>query len=36
MKVDMFTGLTDRLVPVATIPMHTPAEAIAELEYAVG
>jgi predicted TIM-barrel fold metal-dependent hydrolase len=36
MKADMFTGLTDRLLPVATIPMHTPAEAIAELEYAVG
>ncbi len=36
MKADMFAGLTDRLIPVATIPMHTPAEAIAELEYAVG
>jgi predicted TIM-barrel fold metal-dependent hydrolase len=36
MKADMFAGLTDRLLPVATIPMHTPAEAIAELEYAVG
>lgn len=35
MKADMFAGLTDRLVPVATIPMHTPAEAIAELDYAV-
>ncbi len=36
MKAEMFAGLTDRLIPVATIPMHTPAEAIAELEYAVG
>ncbi|HTT75826.1 MAG TPA: amidohydrolase family protein, partial [Candidatus Binataceae bacterium] len=36
MKADMFAGLTDRLLPVATIPMHTPAEAIAELEYAAG
>ncbi|MCS6925603.1 MAG: amidohydrolase family protein [Candidatus Binatia bacterium] len=35
MKADMFAGYTDRLVPVATIPMHTPQEAIAELEYAV-
>jgi predicted TIM-barrel fold metal-dependent hydrolase len=36
MKSDMFAGLTDRLLPVATIPMHSPAEAIAELEYGVG
>ncbi|MGA2409264.1 MAG: amidohydrolase family protein [Candidatus Binataceae bacterium] len=36
MKADMFAGLTDRLLPVATIPMHTPSEAITELEYAVG
>ena len=36
MKREMFAGLTDRLLPVATIPMYTPAEAIAELEYAVG
>jgi predicted TIM-barrel fold metal-dependent hydrolase len=36
MKRDMFAGLNDRLIPVATIPMHTPAEAIDELEYAVG
>jgi predicted TIM-barrel fold metal-dependent hydrolase len=35
MKADMFAGLTDRLLPVATIPMHTPEEAIEELEYAV-
>ena len=36
MKADMYQGLTDRLLPVATISMHTPAEAIAELDYAVG
>jgi predicted TIM-barrel fold metal-dependent hydrolase len=35
MKADMFAGYTDRLVPVATIPMHTPNEAVEELEYAV-
>ena len=28
-------GLRDRLSPVAIVPMHTPAEAIAELEHAV-
>ena len=36
MKAEMFAGTTDRLIPVATIPMHTPAEAIDELQYAVG
>jgi predicted TIM-barrel fold metal-dependent hydrolase len=36
LKAEMFAGLTDRLIPVATIPMYTPAEACAELEYAVG
>jgi len=35
MKADMFAGYTDRLLPVATIPMHTPSEAVEELEYAV-
>ncbi|MGH7932722.1 MAG: amidohydrolase family protein [Candidatus Binataceae bacterium] len=35
MKADTFSGLEDRLAPVATIPMHTPEEAIDELEYAV-
>ncbi len=35
MKADLFQGLTDRLLPAATIPMHTPAEAIEELEYSV-
>ncbi len=32
---DMFKGLSDRLTPVALIPMHSPDEAIAELDYAV-
>jgi predicted TIM-barrel fold metal-dependent hydrolase len=31
-----FADYADRLVPVAAIPMHTPDEAIAELEHAVG
>jgi predicted TIM-barrel fold metal-dependent hydrolase len=35
MKAEMFAGFTDRLIPVATIPMHTPREAIDELEFAV-
>jgi predicted TIM-barrel fold metal-dependent hydrolase len=35
MKAEMFSGLSDRLAPVATIPMHTPQEAIEELEYSV-
>jgi predicted TIM-barrel fold metal-dependent hydrolase len=35
MKAEMFAGYTDRLLPVATIPMHTPQEAIEELDYAV-
>jgi len=30
-----FRGLSDRLTPVAVIPMHTPEEALAELEHAV-
>jgi predicted TIM-barrel fold metal-dependent hydrolase len=32
---DAFDGCTDRLVPVAAVPAHTPDEAIAELEHAV-
>jgi predicted TIM-barrel fold metal-dependent hydrolase len=36
MKAEMFAGTTDRLIPVATIPMHTPQEAIDELQFAVG
>ena len=35
MKAETFRGLEKRLTPAALIPMHTPAEAIAELEYAV-
>jgi Amidohydrolase len=30
---DMFRDYTDRLCPVASIPMHTPEEAVAELEH---
>jgi len=30
-----FGEFSDRMTPAATIPMHTPEEAIAELEYAV-
>lgn len=29
-----FTGLHDRMIPAATIPMHTPEEALDELEHA--
>ena len=32
---DMFREYADRMIPVAVIPMHTPQEAIKELEYAV-
>ncbi len=32
---EVFAGLTDRLTPAAVIPMHTPDEAIEELEHAV-
>jgi predicted TIM-barrel fold metal-dependent hydrolase len=32
---DLFREFSDRLTPAATIPMHTPEEACAELEYAV-
>ena len=34
-NADMFDGLRDRLEPVAAVPMHTPEEAIEELEHAV-
>jgi predicted TIM-barrel fold metal-dependent hydrolase len=34
MAADLFRGLGDRLIPVACIPMHTPAEAIEELDFA--
>src|SRR5262245_34371856 len=33
MYADMFSGVKDRLTPSAVIPMHTPEEAVAELEY---
>ncbi len=33
---EMFSPFADRLLPVAVIPMHTPDEAVAELEHAVG
>lgn len=32
-SADYFQGFSDRLTPVAMIPMHTPEEAIEELEY---
>ena len=32
-SADYFSGLGDRLTPAAIIPMHTPDEAIAELEF---
>ncbi|HEV8715753.1 MAG TPA: amidohydrolase family protein [Candidatus Binatia bacterium] len=32
---DVFREYNDRIIPVALIPMHTPQEAIEELEYAV-
>ena len=35
-NAETFAPLSDRLTPVAAIPMHTPEEAIAELDYAVG
>ena len=34
-NAETFAPLADRLAPVAAIPMHTPEEAIAELDYAV-
>jgi predicted TIM-barrel fold metal-dependent hydrolase len=34
-QADQFRELKDRLTPAAVIPMHTPEEAIEELEYAV-
>ena len=36
MNAELFAPFADRMTPVATIPMHTPAEAIAELNHAVG
>jgi predicted TIM-barrel fold metal-dependent hydrolase len=34
-NAETFAPYSDRLAPVAAIPMHTPGEAVAELEYAV-
>jgi Amidohydrolase len=34
-NAETFAPLSDRLAPVAAIPMHTPEEAVAELEYTV-
>lgn len=36
MHAELFRGYVDRMAPVAVIPMHTPSEAIDELEHAVG
>ena len=36
MFADIYRDQADRMAPVAAIPAHTPAEALAELEYAVG
>ena len=33
---DVHRGLTDRLLPVCVIPLHSPEEGIAELEHSVG
>jgi predicted TIM-barrel fold metal-dependent hydrolase len=35
LNAEVFAEVADRLTPVAIIPMHTPQEAIAELEHAV-
>ncbi|MBM3347308.1 MAG: amidohydrolase [Betaproteobacteria bacterium] len=35
LHMDMFRDYADRLIPVASIPAHTPQEAIAELDYCV-
>jgi hypothetical protein len=36
LQADIFREYADRITPVAVIPMHSPAEAIAELDYAIG
>ena len=36
MNADTFSDVADRMTPAAVIPMNTPDEAIAELDYAVG
>ncbi len=35
-QAELFEPLSDRMTPASVIPMHTPDEAIAELEHAVG
>jgi len=35
LRADMFRPYSDRITPAAVIPMHTPGEAIEELEYCV-
>lgn len=36
MNAELYAPHRDRLTPAAVIPMHTPAEAIAELDHAIG
>lgn len=36
MSMEMFGKYGDRMTPVAVIPMHTPEEAVAELDHAIG
>lgn len=36
MHADIFAPYADRMTPAAVIPMHTPAEALDELDFAVG
>ena len=35
-QADLFAPFADRMTPAAVIPMHTPEEALAELDHAVG
>jgi predicted TIM-barrel fold metal-dependent hydrolase len=35
-QMDLFDPFADRMTPAAVIPMHTPEEALAELDHAVG
>jgi hypothetical protein len=35
-SAELFTPFADRMTPAAVIPMHTPEEALAELDHAVG
>jgi predicted TIM-barrel fold metal-dependent hydrolase len=36
LHAEIFREYCDRITPVAVIPMHTPEEAVAELDYAIG